>query len=79
MRAVPPKEDEIMEDVDTGVHAEKSPSRQLFDQKSPLRATDPNVQFGTSSNMKDKINGNLTKVQVEVINIGGLEIMDCQT
>ncbi|KAL9134547.1 MAG: hypothetical protein Q9175_004260 [Cornicularia normoerica] len=80
MRFLPDKEDDVMEDIDTGVRAEKSLSRQLFNQKSPLRATNPNALLGTSQKANDtEGNQTTTKVEIDEANIGGLEIMDCQT
>lgn len=78
MLAIQAKEDHIMEDIDIGVHAEKSLSLQLFNQKSPLGATDPNARLGASWKAKDTENGQTTKAAIDDVDIGALTIMDCQ-
>ena len=78
MRVISDKKDDVMEDINIGLHAETSIGRHLFDQKSPLRATDPNAQLETLWKVKDTKDGHPTKVEVDAVNIGGLEIMDCQ-
>ena len=78
MTIISDKEDDVMEDVETGIHTEKPLSRQLFSNKSPLGATDPNARLGTSWKAKDTPNGQ-TSVKIDDVNIGGLEIMDCQS
>lgn len=77
MRAIPENGDNATEDLDTGIHAETSISRQFFSQKSPLHCTDPNARLKTSWEVKDTKDGHPTKVEVDAVNIGGLEIMDC--
>lgn len=68
------------EDVMDTVRAEKSLSRQFLNQKSPLRATNPNARLGTSQEANDtEGNQTTTKVEIDEANIGGLEIMDCQS
>ena len=67
-----------MEDIDIGVHAEESRSCQLFNQKPPLGATDPNPRFGYSLRAKDMGNGQTTKAATDDVDIGALTIMDCQ-
>ena len=79
MTIISDKEDDVMEDIETGIHAEKPLSRQLFSNKSPLGATDPNARLGTSWKAKDTPNGQTTSVKIDDVNIGGLEIMDCQS
>lgn len=75
---VPGKEDVAMEDVGTGGHAKDSLHRQLFNLKSPLRATDPNVRLGTSTKTKDPEDNQMTKVEIDDVDMRGLEIMDRQ-
>lgn len=76
--AIQAKEDHVMEDIDIGVHAEESLSRQLFNQKSPLGATDPNARLGALRKAKDTESGPTTKAEVDAVDIGALTIMDCQ-
>ena len=76
--AIQAKEDQKMEDIDTGVHVEESPSRQLLNPKSPLRATNPNAQLGTLWRAKDMVDGLTAKAAVDDVDIGALAIMDCR-
>lgn len=78
MSVIPDKEDDAMENMDTGIHAEKSLSRQIFNQKSPLGATDPNARLGTPWRVKDTVNGHIQKVESDDVDIRGLEIVDRQ-
>ena len=78
MPAIQAKEDHIMEDFDIDVYANESVRRQLFNQKSPLRATDPNMRLGASWKAKDTENGQTTKAAIDDVDIGALKIMDCQ-
>lgn len=78
MRVTRDEEDDVTEDVDAGIHAEKSLSRQFFDPKSPLRATTPNARLGTPRKVKDTEDGQIVKVEGDDVNIGGLEIIDVQ-
>lgn len=75
------QEEDIMEDigeVNSDTHSEEPLSLQLFGQKAPLRAADPNAQLGAVSKAKDTENDQTAKFRVESVNIGGLKILDYQ-
>lgn len=76
-KAIPSEEDEVMKDDDTGIYTEESSNRQLLNEKSPLRATDPNAQLGISWKAKNTDDHQAIKAGIDGINIGGLQIMDC--
>lgn len=72
------QEDDIMEDIDEANEERfKNPSsRHPFGLKSPLYATDPNAQLGTTSRTKDLEDDRTAGCGVESVNIGGLQILD---
>ena len=76
MRIVPSAEDEVMQEVATGIYAEKSSSHQPFEQQSALHATNPNAWLGTSWTTKNMEDCQITKVGLEGVNMKDLQIVD---
>ena len=66
------------EEVDTEPDFEKHSSRQVFGQKSPLRATDPNAQLGQAPTRSNVKSDQTVKPMVECINIVGLNIQESE-
>ena len=62
------------EQVDIEPDAEKHSSRQLFGQKSPFRATDPNARLGQAPKTRNVKNDQTLNFMVGCINIAGLKI-----